>query len=66
MRSVRVAKTETIERLGFSTEEEPGAVGAALLAESSLLRDGPAASDFLQRAHTPGLAGHPDEELSTR
>ena len=38
MRSVRAAKTQAIERLGFSTEEEPGAVGAALLAECSRSR----------------------------
>jgi hypothetical protein len=36
MRSVRIAKAQAIERLRFSTEGEPGAVGAALLAEYSL------------------------------
>jgi sugar (pentulose or hexulose) kinase len=36
MRSVRIAKAAVIERLTFSDEREPGAVGAALLAESSL------------------------------
>jgi len=37
MRSVRLAKAEVIDRLGFSFEEEPGAVGAAMLAEYSLM-----------------------------
>ena len=41
MRSVRLAKAEVIDRLGFSTEEEPGAVGAALLAEYSLMPEAP-------------------------
>jgi sugar (pentulose or hexulose) kinase len=39
MRSVRIAKTGAIDRLGFSTEEEPGAAGAALLAEHSLTKE---------------------------
>jgi hypothetical protein len=37
MRSVRIAKADAIPRLRFSPEPEPGAVGAALLAESALL-----------------------------
>jgi sugar (pentulose or hexulose) kinase len=37
MSSVRAAKATAIDRLGFSSEEEPGAVGAAMLAEHSLL-----------------------------
>jgi sugar (pentulose or hexulose) kinase len=36
MRSVRLAKAEAIERLTFAAVHEPGATGAALLAESSL------------------------------
>jgi sugar (pentulose or hexulose) kinase len=36
MRSVRLAKAAVIDRLRFSAEPEPGAMGAALLAESSL------------------------------
>jgi sugar (pentulose or hexulose) kinase len=36
MRSVRLAKAGVIDRLRFSAEPEPGAMGAALLAESSL------------------------------
>jgi hypothetical protein len=36
MRSVRIAKAGVIDRLRFSAEPEPGARGAALLAESSL------------------------------
>jgi sugar (pentulose or hexulose) kinase len=36
MRSVRMAKAAAIDRLRFSAEPEPGAKGAALLAESSL------------------------------
>jgi sugar (pentulose or hexulose) kinase len=36
MRSVRLAKATVIDRLRFSAEPEPGAMGAALLAESSL------------------------------
>jgi sugar (pentulose or hexulose) kinase len=59
MRSVRIAKASAIDRLGFSTEEEPGAVGAALLAEYSLMPDTP---DFLHRH-----ASHSDDkELSPR
>lgn len=52
MHSVRAAKSAAIERLSFSTEEEPGAVGAALLAEHSLLRDSPALTDFLDHVRT--------------
>ena len=37
MRSVRIAKADAIPRLRFSPELEPGAAGAALLAESALL-----------------------------
>ena len=36
MRSVRIAKAGAIERLTFAAVPEPGATGAALLAESSL------------------------------
>jgi sugar (pentulose or hexulose) kinase len=36
MRSVRIAKARAIERLTFAAAREPGATGAALLAESSL------------------------------
>jgi sugar (pentulose or hexulose) kinase len=59
MRSVRIAKADAIDRLGFSTEEEPGAVGAALLAEYSLIKNAPAPSDFIQhaRARTPEPIG---------
>jgi sugar (pentulose or hexulose) kinase len=60
MRSVRMAKANAIDRLGFSTEEEPGAVGAALLAEYSLMPDTPG---FLHRAHA---SRSDDKELSTR
>jgi sugar (pentulose or hexulose) kinase len=49
MRSVRVAKTDAIDRLSFSTEAEPGAAGAALLAEYSLLPDPLTPSDFIAR-----------------
>ncbi|HEV8569731.1 MAG TPA: FGGY family carbohydrate kinase [Actinoplanes sp.] len=52
MRSVRIAKANAIDRLGFSIEEEPGAVGAALLAEYSLMPDAPTPSDFLQHARS--------------
>jgi sugar (pentulose or hexulose) kinase len=61
MRSVRIAKADAIDRLGFSTEEEPGAVGAALLAEYSLQRDVPVPSDFIRQAHA---CSH--KEFSTR
>lgn len=36
MRSVRIAKAGAIERLTFAAVREPGAIGAALLAESSI------------------------------
>jgi sugar (pentulose or hexulose) kinase len=70
MRSVRIAKAAAIPRLGFSTEAEPGAVGAALLAEYSLMQDTPALSDVLHRVRPP--APEPvtrrvdDKELSAR
>lgn len=51
MRSVRAAKATAIDRLTFSAEEEPGAVGAALLAEYSLMRDNRTLSEFLGAAH---------------
>jgi sugar (pentulose or hexulose) kinase len=70
MRSVRIAKANAIDRLGFSTEEEPGAVGAALLAEYSLLPDSSAPGDFIHRAHArtpaPVAGGSDDKELSCR
>jgi sugar (pentulose or hexulose) kinase len=69
MRSVRLAKAGAIDRLGFSTEEEPGAVGAALLAEYSLIPGTPALADFLTgaRALTPEpVTSRSDKELSTR
>lgn len=53
MQSVRAAKSAVIDRLRFSAEEEPGAVGAALLAEHSLLRDSPALAEFLDHVRTP-------------
>jgi sugar (pentulose or hexulose) kinase len=49
MRSVRIAKAQAIDRLGFSAEVEPGAAGAALLAEYSLLPDPLAPGDFVER-----------------
>jgi sugar (pentulose or hexulose) kinase len=52
MHSVRAAKTTAIDRLGFSTEKEPGAVGAALLAEYSLIPGSPALGEFLDHART--------------
>jgi sugar (pentulose or hexulose) kinase len=60
MRSVRLAKAEAIGRLSFSGEQEPGAVGAALLAEYSLAQDSPSLGDFLHRVPSD------DKELSTR
>jgi sugar (pentulose or hexulose) kinase len=70
MRSVRIAKAHAIERLRFSTEEEPGAVGAALLAEYSLVKDAPAATDFVQHARSrtpePFARWSDSKELSTR
>jgi sugar (pentulose or hexulose) kinase len=60
MRSVRIAKATAIERLGFSTEEEPGAVGAALLAEYSLTPGTPALGEFLHCVQSP------DKELTPR
>jgi len=67
MRSVRLAKAGVIERLGFSTEEEPGAVGAALLAEYSLEPGAPALADLLHRARTPDpVTSRSEKELSTR
>ncbi len=67
MRSVRIAKAGAIDRLTFSTEEEPGAVGAALLAEYSLLPDAARLSTFLHRSRTPEpVSTHTaDKELST-
>jgi sugar (pentulose or hexulose) kinase len=47
MRSVRIAKAAVIDRLDFSAEKEPGAAGAALLAEYSLMPDAPALTDFV-------------------
>jgi sugar (pentulose or hexulose) kinase len=66
MRSVRAAKSAAIDRLGFSAEEEPGAVGAALLAEYSLMPDGTALSDFLHHRDQPATRNTADRELSTR
>ena len=70
MRSVRIAKTAALDRLGFSTEEEPGAVGAALLAEYSLLPDAPTLGDFLHRDRPPPpvplIRASDDKEFSTR
>lgn len=67
MRSVRIAKTAAIDRLTFSGEEELGAVGAALLAEYSLLPCAPALGDFLHRARTPEpVIKQSDKELSPR
>jgi hypothetical protein len=70
MRSVRIAKANAIDRLGFSTEEEPGAVGAALLAEYSLRPDSPAPGAFIHRGHArtpaPVAGSSDDKELSTR
>jgi hypothetical protein len=60
MRSVRLAKAEAIGRLRFSGEQEPGAAGAALLAEYSLVPDAPSLGDFLHRVPSD------DKELSTR
>jgi sugar (pentulose or hexulose) kinase len=55
MRSVRAAKANVIDRLGFSAEAEPGAVGAALLAEYSLTPNALSPGDFVDRvrARTP-------------
>jgi sugar (pentulose or hexulose) kinase len=53
MRSVRIAKSAAIDRLTFSGEQELGAVGAALLAEYSLLPAGPGLSDLRRRARRP-------------
>jgi sugar (pentulose or hexulose) kinase len=61
MRSVRLAKADAIARLGFSTEQEPGAVGAALLAEFSIEPGAPAPADFLHHARTRAV-----KELSPR
>ncbi len=66
MRSVRIAKSAAIGRLGFSAEEEPGAVGAALLAEYSLLADRTTLTDFLHRRPVPATRNTADRELSTR
>ncbi len=69
MRSVRLAKADAIARLGFCAEEEPGAVGAALLAEYSLVPGTPALGDFLRqaRARTPEpMTIRSEKELSTR
>jgi sugar (pentulose or hexulose) kinase len=67
MRSVRLAKAGVIDRLGFSTVEETGAVGAALLAEYSLEPGTPALADFLHRARTPEpVTSRSEKELSTR
>jgi sugar (pentulose or hexulose) kinase len=66
MRSVRIAKSAAIDRLGFSTEEEPGAVGAALLAEYSLTADTTALDDFLHREPVAVTRSTADREFSTR
>jgi len=67
MRSVRLAKAGVLDRLDFSTQEEPGAVGAALLAEYSLEPGAPALADFLHRARTPEpMTSRSEKELSTR
>lgn len=66
MHSVRIAKSAAIDRLGFSGEEEPGAVGAALLAEYSLMADGIALADFLLHRPEPTIRNTADRELSTR
>ena len=67
MRSVRLAKSGVIARLGFSPQEEPGAVGAALLAEYSLEPGAPALADFLHRAGTPApMTSRSEKELSPR
>jgi sugar (pentulose or hexulose) kinase len=67
MRSVRLAKADAIARLGFSRAQEPGAAGAALLAEYSLAPGAPALGDFLRhaRARTPETTSRSDKELST-
>jgi sugar (pentulose or hexulose) kinase len=67
MRSVRIAKADAIPRLRFCPEPEPGAVGAALLAESSLLPavvPSPAGSPATSAADSP--ADSPAKELSPR
>jgi sugar (pentulose or hexulose) kinase len=67
MRSVRLAKAGAIDRLGFSGEEEPGAVGAALLAQYSLEPGTPALADFLHRTRTTDpMTSRSEKELSTR
>ncbi len=69
MRSVRLAKADAIGRLCFSGEQEPGAVGAALLAEYSLTPGTPALGEFLAGAgaRTPEpVTTRSEKELSTR
>ena len=61
MRSVRIAKARVIDRLEFSTEQELGTVGAALLAEYSLTPDDRALADFIADARS-----RTDKELSPR
>ncbi|HET6533663.1 MAG TPA: FGGY family carbohydrate kinase [Actinoplanes sp.] len=64
MRSVRVAKAGAIDRLTFSAEPEPGATGAALLAEYSLLPDSTALIDLIPRMRTDDDDN--DKELAPR
>jgi sugar (pentulose or hexulose) kinase len=60
MRSVRIAKADVIDRLSFSTDEELGAVGAALLAEYSLTQGSTALGELIQRVQSD------DKELSRK
>jgi sugar (pentulose or hexulose) kinase len=70
MRSVRIAKAGAIDRLGFSGEEEPGTVGAALLAEYSLMPDSTPLTDLIPRMRTriadPVRRTTDDKELAPR
>jgi sugar (pentulose or hexulose) kinase len=70
MRSVRIAKADAIDRLGFSDEDEPGAVGAALLAEYSLMPDTTALTDLIPRMRPrvpePVPSTTDDKELAPR
>jgi sugar (pentulose or hexulose) kinase len=56
MRSVRAAKSRAIGQLSFSDIRQPGATGAALLAEYSLTADTRSLSQFLHDAPAPADA----------
>ena len=56
MASVRTAKADAVHGLEFSDVRQPGALGAALLAEHSLTADSRSLPEFLQSAPHPAGA----------